>query len=173
MRPHGRAEDLERRRHEAIRLVTRDGLTQTEAARRVGVNARSVRLWMQRHRKQGVAGLKSRPTPGRPPKLTASQRQQLQRILLAGAVKAGFPTELWTLPRVAEITQRRFSIRYHVDHLGRLLRSLGFTPQKPARRAAERDDAAIQGWVQRAWPRLKKTLPAAGKRSSLSTNRDS
>jgi transposase len=64
---------------------------------------------------------------------------------------------LWTCPRVAQVIRREFGVRYHVDHIGRLLRSLGFTPQKPERRARERDESAIQRWVKQDWPRIKKT----------------
>jgi transposase len=81
----------------------------------------------------------------------------LTRILLKGAQAAGFETDLWTCPRVAEIIEQRFGVRYHVHHVSRLLHGLGFSPQKPVRRAVERDEAAIQQWVRSDWQRVKKT----------------
>jgi transposase len=80
--------------------------------------------------------------------------------LLKGAKAAGFPTDLWTCPRVAQLIRESFSVTYHVDHVGRLLRDLGWSPQKPQRRAVERDEAEIQRWVKEEWPRVKKKPPA-------------
>jgi len=88
--------------------------------------------------------MRAKPAPGRPPKLDVEARKRLERALLEGARAAGFPTELWTCPRVAELIERCFGVRYHVDHIGRLLRALGWTPEKPERRALERDEAEIQ-----------------------------
>src|SRR3990172_3179085 len=93
---------------------------------------------------------------GRPPKLDARRRARLERVLLRGAEAAGFSTPLWTCPRVADLVRREFGVRYHVDHIGRVLRTLGWSPQKPERRARERDEAAIQRWVKVDWPRIKK-----------------
>ncbi len=94
--------------------------------------------------------------PGRPSKLDPKRRAQLERLLLRGSEAAGFSTPLWTCPRVAAVVRREFGVRYHVDHVGRVLRALGWSPQKPERRARERDEAAIQRWVKVEWPRIKK-----------------
>jgi transposase len=74
---------------------------------------------------------------------------------------------------VAELVQRRFGVEYHVDHVGRLLHDLGWSPQLPARHAVERDEAAIQRWVHETWPQVKKTPAAAARRSSSSTKQGS
>lgn len=100
-------------------------------------------------------------------------KRTLEALLLKGAQAAGFHTDLWTCPRVADVVERRFGVHYHVDHVGRLLHELGWSPQKPARRAVERDEAAIRRWVQEKWPRVKKTPLAKGRRSSSSTKPDS
>ena len=155
MRPVGNARQLERRRQRAIALL-KDGRPPVDVARLVGVDRRSVRRWNAAHRTQGVAGLAARPVPGRPSKLTARRRERLEAVLLRGAQASGFESDLWTCPRVAEVIRQRFGIRYHVDHLGRLLRSLGWTPQRPTRRAWERDAEGIQRWVKQDWPRIKK-----------------
>jgi transposase len=156
MRPVGNAKELERRRHRAIDLVVREGLTQTEAARRVGVAWRTVARWMRQYRESGKRGLAARPTPGRPARLGTRERNRLERCLLRGAKAAGFETDLWTCPRIATVIERMFGVRYHVDHIGRLLRSLGWSPQRPERRARERDERAIRRWVRTEWPAIKK-----------------
>ena len=79
-------------------------------------------------------------------------------MLLEGATAFGYSTDLWTGPRVVEVIRRRFRVSYHASHISRLLRSLGFSPQKPERRAQERDEVAIRGWVRDQWLRVKKHL---------------
>jgi transposase len=156
MRPSGDPKELERRRRRAIALL-KEGLMPVEVARRVGVDRRSVRRWKAAYRKRGEAALDAKPASGRPPKLSARDQKRLERQLLKGAQAAGFSSDLWTCPRVAEWIERAFGIEYHVRHVPRVLRSLGFSPQKPARRAVERDEQAIVQWVKRDWPRVKKT----------------
>ena len=172
MRPTGSPEELERRRLRALALLG-DGLLPSEVARRVGVDRRSVRRWKAAARRKGEAGVRARPAPGRPPKLLAKHKRRLEALLLKGAQAAGFDTNLWTCPRVAEVVERRFGVHYHVDHVGRLLHELGWSAQLPARRAVERDEAAIRRWVHETWPRLKKTPLATARRSSSSTKPDS
>lgn len=165
MRPTGSPEELERRRWRALALLD-DGLLPSEVARRVGVDRRSVRRWKAAARKHGEAGVRARAAPGRPPRLTPAYKRRLEALLIKGPLATGFDTDLWTCPRVAELIQQRFGITYHVDHIGRLLHELGWSPQKPARRAVERDEKAIRRWVREDWPRVKKTPTAAGRRSS-------
>jgi hypothetical protein len=80
----------------------------------------------------------------------------LEGLLLRAAAANGFESDLWTCPRVAQLIARRFGIGYHVDHIGRLLHSLGWSPQRPTRRALERDEEGIQRWIRQQWPRIKK-----------------
>lgn len=159
MRPSGSPEELEHRRTRAIELLAQ-GLAPVEVAHMVGVDRRSVRRWNAAYRQRGEAALKARQASGRPPALDAKARQRVERILLKGAAAAGFPTDLWTCPRVAEVIERRFGVAYHVDHVGRLLHGLGWSPQKPERRAIERDEDEIRRWVKQDWPKVKKTPPA-------------
>lgn len=155
MRPVGTPDELERRRLRGITLLEQ-GYQPVEVAHMLGVDRRSVRRWNAAFRKKGEGALHKRPVPGRPVKLDAKARKRLERILLAGAQKASFATDLWTCPRVAQVIRERFGVEYHVDHVGRLLHSMGWTPQKPQRRAIERDEEAIQGWIKHEWPRIKK-----------------
>lgn len=155
MRPQGSPEALQKRRFRAISLLEK-GYPPVEVARMVGVDRRSVRRWKAAKRKSGISSLKAKPSPGRPSRLKPQQKQKLRRMLLKGAAGCGFPTDLWTCPRVAQILRSRFNVDYHVDHLSRLLHSLGFSPQKPERRAIERDEKAIRRWVKVEWPAIKK-----------------
>ncbi|MHB1391025.1 MAG: IS630 family transposase [Thermoleophilia bacterium] len=155
MRPFGSPEQLERRRLKAIELLDL-GKQPVEVARAVGVDRRSVRRWQAAYRQEGEEALKAKPASGRPPKLAPGELDALREALLEGARSAGYPTDLWTCPRVADLIQRRFGVSYHPDHIGRLLRSLGFSPQKPQRRAVERDEEEIRRWVAEDWPRFKK-----------------
>lgn len=152
-RPHGSPEQLEQRRLKAWKLL-REGLAPVEVAHRLGVNRRSVRRWRAMGERKKLA---ARPASGRPPKLSEAQRERLVGHLLEGPLASGYATELWTCPRIAELIRRRFKVRYHASHVGRLLRALGFSPQKPERQARERDEEAIRGWVRGTWPRVKKT----------------
>ena len=155
MRPPGSPQELERRRHRALTMLVA-GDAPVDVAHRLGVDRRSVRRWNAAHRAGGLRAVRAKPAPGRPPKLTAPQRAQLERLLLKGAEASGFATPLWTCPRVATVIARRFKVRYHVDHIGRVLHALGWSPQQPARRAIERDEAAIAQWVKVRWPLVKK-----------------
>ena len=105
MRPTGSGAELERRRRRALSLLG-EGLMPVEVAQRVGVDRRSVRRWKAAWRRGGGAALKAKPTPGRPSKLNEGRRKQLERWLLKGAQAAGFASDLWTCPRVAELTAR-------------------------------------------------------------------
>ena len=155
MRPNGSPEELERRRQRALALLG-DGLQPVEVAQRIGVDRRSVRRWKSAARRGGVAALAARPASGRPPKLNARQRPRLEKLLLGGAQAAGFAYDLWTCPRIAQLISREFGIRYHVAHIGRLLRGMGWSPQRPTRQARERDEQKIQRWTKADWPRIKK-----------------
>jgi transposase len=94
--------------------------------------------------------------------LSKRDSEKLGKILIKGAVKAGFPNELWTSKRVLTVIKSEFDVSYHANHLPRLLRSLGFSPQRPQREAAEKDREQIKKWVRHTWTRIKKK-PAPGK----------
>jgi transposase len=155
MRPTGNADQLQKRRHQAVELLGR-GERPVDVARKLGVNRRTVRFWNAAYRKDGLHGLEARPNTGRPPKLTAACKKKLERALLRGAEAHGFSTPLWTCSRIQNIVEKQFGVRYHISHIWRLLLSLGWSPQKPERRARERDERAIRRWVKTDWPRLKK-----------------
>ena len=160
------AEWKERRRWRALELK-RDGWTHEEVAEALGVTKGVVSRSMKRVAAQGDAGLRARPHAGAAPKLTAEQRARLPEFLSHGAQAYGFLGELWTCQRVAGLIRREFNVSYHKDHVGRLLKQLRWTPQKPMERAAQRDEEQIARWRGEIWPALKKKRPASGGRRSL------
>ena len=153
----GSADLLEDRRKRALALLD-SGCSLNEVGRRIGCNAISVIRWRNTRRHGGAKALRVRYSPGRPLKLDQGQRKGLVDLLLQGPMAHGYRTNLWTTARIAELIQREFGVQYHRDHIGRLMHSLPWSPQKPERRALERNEKAIQHWKQKDWPRIKKTL---------------
>ncbi len=133
-----------------------EGMGVREVARMVGASPGSVTVWRQRYEREGADGLASRPHPGPRPKLDAGRRAELLRLLGQGPRAHGYTTESWTLPRVAAVIERRFGVNYDPSSVWHLLRQAGWTCQKPEQRARERDEAAVERWRGRDWPRIKK-----------------
>lgn len=166
MRTHGSAEQLERRRRKAVALLDK-GCSPLEVVRRLGVSLRSVFRWRKAVEESGPQALAAVPHPGRASFLSDDQKEDLVERIVEGAQSEGFDSDLWTCPRVKLLVERLYGVSYHVDHVSRLLHSLGFTPQKPSRRAVERDEEAIENWVRKDWPRIKKKRHGC-KRTSFS-----
>lgn len=162
---------LERRRLQAARLL-QQGVHEAEVARRVGVHRQSVNRWAKQLARGGRPALKRAPRAGRPPQLSAADRQRIVQGLKRGPEALGYGTRLWTAWRVADLIERECGVQYSTVHAWRLLRALGWTPQRPARRALERNEAAIRGWKRGRWPELKKTPKDGGKPSSSWTKAD-
>lgn len=159
-RPIGTAAELEQRRRLAIAAIQR-GERPSVVARLFGIKRASLYRWRQMAL-QGPSALLAKPS-GPKFRLAAEQLEQLKTLLLQGAKAHGWPNELWTTARVAELIRRQFGIAYHPDHVGRFLRQrLGWTPQKPARRARERDTEAIQHWKRYTFPRIVEKTFARG-----------
>lgn len=155
MRPKGSPAALQARRLHAGQLLM-DGNTVEEVAEIVGASASSVRRWRRAVEKGGLEALIAKPHPGRKPRLNAKQKQRLMDILLAGPLKSGYDTHLWTCRRVADVVANKFHVQYHPDHVGKLLHDLGWTCQKPEQRAREGDDEQLERWRTQAWPRIKR-----------------
>jgi transposase len=167
MRTHGSAEALEQRRRKAIALLDK-GCAPQDVVGRLGVSLRSVQRWRKAVQENGDEAIAAVPHPGRASFLSDNQKEDLVDRLVEGAQSQGFDSDLWTCPRVKLLIERLYGVSYHVDHVSRLLRSLGFTPQKPSRRAVERDEEAIETWVRKDWPRIKKRRRGC-KRTSFSS----
>lgn len=162
---------LERRRLQAARLL-QQGVHEAEVARRVGVHRQSVNRWAKQLAQGGEAALKRAPRAGRPPQLSAADCQRIVQGLERGPQALGYRTSLWTAWRVADLIERECGVKYSTVHAWRVLRALGWTPQRPARRALERNEAAIRRWKRVRWPELKKTPKSGAKPSSSSTKVD-
>ncbi len=172
MRPKGSAEVLADRRRRALELLD-EGHSLNEVARRIGCQASSVMRWRDKRDDEGAAVFEVGASPGRPPKLSDQQLERLIELLQHGAMAQGYSTDLWTCKRITKLIRKEFRVRYHPHHIGRLLHQLGWSYQKPERRALERDEAAIARWRDREWPRAKKTLCGWVPTSSSPTSRGS
>jgi transposase len=166
MRPKGSAEALEARRLMAGRLLLK-GKGVREVSRLTGAASSSVSRWKQDLEQGGLEALKAKPHPGRTPRLGLQQKRELEAILLKGAGAAGFPTDLWTLARVAEVIERKFGVKYHPGHVWYILQDMGWSCQKPEQRARERDAEAIREWREKRWIQVKKKPATTAGASSL------
>lgn len=158
MRPYGSPAQLEKRRRRAVALLEQ-GLGVRDVARQIGCSPASVSRWQAQVQDGGPDALRAKPAPGRPPRLPPRRRQKLLKLLLKGATAHGYATDLWTLPRVAEVIRRHFGVTYHPAHVWKILRGADWSCQRPERRARERDEAAIQRWRAVRWPPIKKRPP--------------
>lgn len=160
---------LELRRRKGMRMLAR-GVTQAEVARVLEVSRQTASSWAQRLTEDAQAW--RRKPLGRPSGLDAAQKKVLGKALLTGAVANGFPTELWTLARVVKLIEREFGLAYSTVNVWRILREMGFSSQRPAARAVQRDEVAIKQWRVKRWPALKKSRAAKVAPSFSSTKAD-
>lgn len=152
---------MEQRRRQAVQAV-HTGDSVKDVARIIGVHPRSIQRWLQRA--QHGDGLAAKPHPGPATRLSVGQQHQLDQLLRQGAQAHGWPNQLWTTQRIAELIRRHFGVSLHHDHVGRFLRQrLKWSPQKPRRRARERDEQAIAHWKRDTFPDI---LQAAADRDA-------
>jgi len=130
--------------------LKQQGWSQKAIADAMGVTQGAVSQWMKAAQQQGEAGLKRKIASGAPRRIKAEQEQQLVELLQQGASQQGFVGEVWTLPRVAQVIHRTFGIEYSAKQVGRVLKRLGWSRQKPQRRALQRNEEGIEAWRQ-AW----------------------
>jgi transposase len=155
---HLTSEQMEERRLVAATLLRQGQLSQAEIARHVGVSRASVCRWAATLAQEGPRGLAARPNLGPPARLDEKAWTRLSRLLDRGAIAAGFATERWTLERIAALIAREFGVHYHPRYLERPLKAHGFSVQRPATRAKERDELVIAVWPKRDWVALKKSM---------------
>ena len=152
MSPKGTATELERRRRRAVELLEQ-GEAPAVVARILGVSRTSLHRW-RRMARQGQ-GLTPKPPPGAKRRLSDAQLAELEQLLLKGAPAHGFPNELWTASRVAQLIQRHFGVKYHKEHVREILRRrLNWTSHKPQRRARQRNDKECERWKADEFPRI-------------------
>ncbi len=147
----------EQRRQQAARMFARGDL-QAAVARALRVSRQSVSRWYDALQRGGAAALQGVGRAGCKPRLTPTQLAHVDQALRAGTRAHRFATDLWTLPRVATVIERRTGVTYHPGHVWRVLRALGWTLQRPATQARERNAATIRDWVAHRWPAVKKTI---------------
>ena len=155
-RPRRDLKALEERRLQAADLFRR-GVIPAEIARQLGVSHQVVSEWRKAWRQGGRRALRSAGRVGRPARLGTAQLAKVERALAKGAEAHGYVGDVWTLPRVAEVIERLTGVAYHPGYVWYILRKqLRWSWQRPARKAVERDDAAIEQWVEQRWPQLEK-----------------
>ena len=152
-RPRSSGTLREQKRRIGYELL-RQGRSRAEVARQLGVTWMTADRWYKWLKSRGKDSWHDRNRSGRPQKLSANQKRKLKRILKKGALNYGYPTELWTLKRVAEVIEKEFQVSYNVTHVWRVLRSLGFTAQVPLLRAMERNEDYIRWWIEEKWPEI-------------------
>jgi len=173
VRPRRDFEALKKRRLRAADMFRR-GKSQAEVAQALGVSAQSASQWYQLWSSGGRAALVGAERAGRLPRLSDDQLADVVTELQRGPRANGFPTDLWTLSRVSDVIERVTGVRYGPTQTWTILRQrLGWTRQRPARRALERNEDAIANWVSQEWPRIKKAPGAGAPGSSSKTNRGS
>jgi len=153
-------EAMAQRRKRAARLFAAGKMILARIAYELEVSRQSVSRWYEQWKRGGNGALGGAGRAGRKPKLDRQQLQQVEVALRKGAKAHGFDTDLWTLPRVAVVVERLSGVHYHPGHVWKILGSIDWTLQRPARRAKERNPEKVKRWVDQRWPGVKKTLVA-------------
>lgn len=159
---------LEKRRRRAARLF-KAKKKQAEVARILDVSRQSVSRWYAEWSDGGVVALKGAGRAGRKPRLDARQLKAVDKALRKGARAHGFNTDLWTLKRIAKAIEDITGVAYHPGHVWRILGQLGWSLQRPGKKARERNEEAIQKWFKERWPEVKKKPGERGAGSSSKT----
>jgi transposase len=154
-------DEAAKRRVRAGRLLLK-GKKPAEVATIVGAPRQTVYRWLGVLQEEGIDGLRVMSKGGRPSLMSDGQIGELREALLAGAMASGYGTDLWTLKRVRLLIEKRFGIKYSDVNVWRILGAMGFSSQKPEKRAIERNAEAVAQWKKRTWPRLKKKPSKSG-----------
>jgi len=136
--------------------LKQQGWKQQDIAKALGVSPGAVSQWLKAAREGGPEALRRHPAPGPQPRLTPEQKAEIPELLAKGAEAYGFRGDLWTTARTAAVIKEVFGVSYHPAHVCRLLKEIGWSVQKPIRRATQRDEAAIAAWYAERWPELKR-----------------
>jgi transposase len=162
-----RTSDVREWRRRRAWELQQQGWLQKDIATALGVSKGAVSQWLKRGREGGLAALQAQPRPGARPKLRAEQWTQVPGLLARGAEAFGFRGDVWTCHRIAALIEQTFGVRYHPEHVRRLLRKAGWSVQQPIERATQRQEHAIEQWWEERWPALQKKralrdIPSSG-----------
>jgi len=156
-----RLQRLRKRRQKAIALFEQ-GERQAAVAAVLKVSRQSVSRWYKDWINKDTQAIQGATRAGRKRRLSKEQVAQIQKELLKGATAHGYSSDLWTLPRVAQVIESTTAVRYHPGHVWRVLRQMGWSLQRPSLRAKERDEQKIRLWKSRTWTKVKKTPKTGG-----------
>ena len=120
------------------------------------VSEESIRNWVKAFLLKGPEGLISKKSPGRPSKLTKSQKRELDKIITEGPVGAGFPGACWRSPMIQSLIEERFGVFYSVYYIAQLLKNMGFTYQKAKFGSDHKDPEKRKEWLEKIWPEIIK-----------------
>ncbi len=137
-------------------VLVSQGIGERRAAQIVGVGLRTLQEWIFKYRRGGLQGLGKRPRPGRTPKFTKAQLEELDRIIEKGPESVGLDTGVWTAPLAADLVKKLFGVRYHPDHMRRILRRLRFSVQLPTKVLSRADPEKQAQWLTQELADLKK-----------------
>lgn len=145
-----------------IRMLEK-GMKQKEVADIIGTNQGTISLWRKAYLAGGVDSLRPKRIPGRPRKISDRQLRKLIFLLAKGPQAFGYPNDVWTLKRIAKVIKEEYGVSYHPGHVWKLLGRIGFTHQKPEKRARERDEEKVKIWKDAEWPKLRRKARREGK----------
>lgn len=151
-------QQLEQRRLAATEYFkdTTNPKTQIQIARELGVTPAAISQWRKAFNQNGDQSLKAKPHPGPGRSISPQDIKELKQLLLKNPQEFGFTRIGWTTAMIAEMIENEFGVSYHPDHVGKLLRAIGFSVQKPKTRGKKRDESKIATWLTETLPALKK-----------------
>ena len=146
---------LEALRIRAVRRIEQ-GESPEMVIKALGMNRRTIYKWIARYRERGVDGLRATPLSGRPLKISGAKLQWIFRtVVTKNPLQLRFPFALWTREMVKELIERKYGIKLSVISVGRLLKKLGLSCQKPLMRAFQQDQAMVQQWIEEDYPKIR------------------
>lgn len=161
-------EALAERRLSALKLY-KSGVWQSEISRRLDVPRQTVSRWILAYKSSGKKALAWNGRKGRPSKLSPQALRNIEKALLRGPKAFGYKNDLWTLRRVGKLISEMENITYDQATVWRLLKKMNWSPQRPAKKAIQRNEAAIEIWRKERWPEVKKKPGKSMPKYSLST----
>jgi transposase len=160
---------LDRKAKEALRIrvveQVRAGFSPEQLARVLDINPRSIYRWLEKYHYGGKDALKAKPIPGRPPKLSGEQMSWIATTVREkNPLQLQFPFALWTLGMIRALIRSRFGVALSEVSVGRLMRTLGFTPQRPLHRAYQQDPVLVEKWRVEEYPQIQQRAKREGAR---------